>query len=298
VDDVSPFWLEKLAEIGSPKLKSGRVNVVKLEGGKISDDSKRENRFFSAAMPYIEHYEDRFNALNSVLFAREFAFASIEDGVDFGLRLNELLKSPKEWFVLHSANARMADGFAAQMGRYVLNPGTLHYLDLSTRGDTKYVANADVETTGYAALFSKNAISLREFGFDRIAHARSFADILAMWQPDKIVELSSAIDKAAAAPRLEGGKRYAIWGTGSAGSAAACAIRGCGARLTLAADRDANKHGADFYGTPIEAPESIRSRMGDFDYLIVANYTRFAEMKREALDFGVAGSRVLLMSDI
>jgi hypothetical protein len=298
VDDISQFWHDKLKEIGSPKLKSGRINVIRVENGKISEDSKKENKFFSAAMPYIERYEDRFNALNSVLFVHDYTFAMIPDGDRFGVELNKLIKSGGEWFVLRSANVALVDDFAEQMSRYVLNPGTLHYLDLSESDDTRYVKNADTEHSGYAALFSKNAISLREFGFDRIAHTKSFTEIIAMWQPEKIVELSSAIDNATTVPKLERGKRYAIWGTGSAGSAAADAVKNCDAVLALAVDRDAGKQGKDFYGVPILMPEALTKRLDDFDCLIAANYTRFSEIKREAVDFGIAGNKILLMSDI
>jgi hypothetical protein len=297
IDDVSQFWHDKLKEIESPKLKSGRINVIKVENGKISEESKKENKFFSAAMPYIEHYEDRFNAVNSVLFARSFEFAVIADGADFGPRLNKLMDSDKEWFVLHSANVRMAGDFAEQMSKYVLNPGTLHYIDLSKSDDTKFVANAADENSGYAALFSKRALSLRAFGFDRIAHAKSFSEIVAMWRQNKVVELSSSIDEATKLPKLEKGKRYVVWGTGSAGSAAADAINNCGARLVLAVDRDARKHGKTFYGATIASPETLARRLADFDCLIAANYTRFAEIKREAASFGVAENKILLMSD-
>lgn len=298
IDDMSPLWYDKLKKLNSPKLKSGRYNIISVENGKISEDSKKENKFFSAAMPYIEHYEDRFNALNSVLFAHEFTFDTILDGPDFGVKLNKLLAGDKEWFVLHSNNASVSADFTEQISKYVLNPGTMHYIDLSKSDDSRFVSNAAGESVGYAALFNKNAISLREFGFDRIAHTKSFAEILAMWQPDKIVELSSKIDEATRLPRMEKGKRYAIWGAGSAGSAAADAVKSCDSKLVLALDRDPRKHGREFYGAVIEAPEILCEHLEDFDYLIAANYTCFAEIKREAVNMGVAENKVMLMSDI
>jgi len=298
IDDVSPFWHEKLKELDSPKLRSGRVNVIKVQDGKISDESKKENKFFSAAMPYIEHYEDRFNAINSVLFTKDFEFVVIPDGQDFGMRLNALLQSGQEWFVLHSDNVKLTDDFKDLIGSYVLNPGTLHYINLSVSNDKMFVANADQENVGYAALFSKNAISLREFGYDRVAHTRSFSEIADMWHKDKIVELSSAIDTANWRPKLENGKRYAIWGTGSASSIAADAIKSCGSTLVLAVDRDVYKHGKDCYGVTIQAPNTLADQLDTFDYLIAANFTRFTEIKRDAMNLGVAESRILFMSDI
>ena len=96
-----------MKQLQSPKLKSGRVNVIKIENGQILEESKKENKFFSSAMPYIEHYEDRFNALNSVLFTHTFEDAIIPEGEGFGIALNKLIDSAKDWILLRSANAEL-----------------------------------------------------------------------------------------------------------------------------------------------------------------------------------------------
>jgi hypothetical protein len=292
VDDVSPEWHERLKQLQSPKLKSGRVNAIKIENGKIAEESKRENRFFSAAMPYIEHYEDRFNALNSVLFTHEFEFSTIPPGAGFGAALNKLLRKAKDWIVLRSENAALRDDFSDKIGRYVLNPGTLHYLDLSKSGDTAFVKNADREQSGFAALFSKYALSLRAFGFDRVAHVESFDEIVNMWNPEKIMELSSKIDEANKRLKICEGARYAVWGTGPAGIFIADKITGAGGLIALALDKSAARQGCDFYGTTIEPPESLAGRDDAYDVLIAAHYTRFPEIKREALSLGVPAGKI------
>jgi hypothetical protein len=298
IDDVSPTMYEMLKKVDSPKLQSGRVNLIKIENGVISEESKLENKHFSAAMPYIERYEDRFNALNSVLFAHEYNFAVIPDGENFGVEFNKLLKSSKDWIVLHSSNAKLIDDFSEQMSKYVLNPGTLHYLDLSKSSDTRFVKNADSENDGYIALFSKNAISLREFGFDRIAHANSFAKIIAIWQPQKVVELSSKIDNANKRLKVSKGVKYAIWGTGSAGCAAFDAIKEAGGEVAFAVDKNCTKHGCDFYGITIISPEQLLANVDEFDVLIAANYTRFPEIKREAVALGIDESKVQYINSL
>ncbi|MCL2000958.1 MAG: class I SAM-dependent methyltransferase [Planctomycetes bacterium] len=292
IDDVSPTMYEMLKKVESPKLKSGRINVIKIVNGTISDESKKENKRFSPSMPYIERYEDRFNALNSVLFTHEYEFAVIPDGDDFGVKFNKLLAAGKEWIVLHSANVRLTDDFCEQMSKFVLNPGTMHYIDLSKSNDARFVKNADQENTGYAALFCKNAISLREFGFDRIAHTMSFAEIIDMWQRHKVIELSSSIDAANKRPELCPGMKFAIWGTGSAGCVAFDLITGAGGEVVAAVDRDISRHGGDFYGVKIQAPEQLLADGCEFDLLIAANYTRFAEIKREAVAMGIEEAKI------
>ncbi|GHU18448.1 hypothetical protein FACS189475_03930 [Betaproteobacteria bacterium] len=317
IDDVSPTMYEMLKAVDSPKLKSGRVNVIKIKNGEISEESKLENKHFSAGMPYIEHYEDRFNALNSVLFCHNYdliviggdgAYNSndtqfeqkftLAEGAGFGAALNRAVASSREWLVVRSANAEMADDYCERMEKYVLNPGTMHYLDLSRSNDTEYVKNANEETLGFAAMFSKKALSLREFGFDRIARTRTFAEIINMWQPEKVIELSTKINDVNKFHSLTKEAKYAVWGTGSAGCHAVEAIRQVGAELTCAVDRDCTKHGREFYGVSIQSPERLAADLNKFDYLIAANYTRFVEIRRDAMNMGVAKERILLMNNL
>lgn len=285
-------------KLQTPKFKSGRVNCIKIENGRITEDSKKENKFFSAAMPYIEHYEDRFNALNSVLFTHEFEQAVIPSGDNFGIELNKLISAADEWILIRSENAKLCDDFGDKIGKYVLNPGTMHYLDLSKSDDTAFVKNADKEQSGYVAMFSKNALSLREFGFDGIAHTKSINDILDAWQPNKIIELSSKIDDAGKRLQICKGIRYAIWGTGSAGSAAFDIITKSGGSVVFAVDKSCARHGCDFYGVTIEAPESLIEHDNEFDVLIAANYTRFPEIKRDALELGIREEKIQYINSL
>jgi hypothetical protein len=298
IDDVSPTMYEMLKKVDSQKLQSGRVNLIKIENGVISEESKLENKHFSAIMPYVEHYEDRFNALNSILFMHEYEFAIIPNGENFGIEFNKLLKLSKDWIMLHSSNAQIIDDFNEQMSKYVLNPGTLHYIDLSSSNDTRFVKNADSENDGYVALFSKNAISLREFGFDRIAHTKSFAEIIAIWQPQKVIELSSKIDEANKRLKVNKGIKYAIWGTGSAGCVAFDAIKDGEGTVVFVVDKNCTKHGRDFNGVTIQPPEQLLAHANEFDILIAANYTRFSEIKREAIALGIDENKVQYINSL
>lgn len=298
VDDMSPEWYERLKALKSPKLNSGRYNVIKIDNGEISEESKKENKHFSAAMPYIEHYEDRFNQLNSVLFTHEFETAALDAGENFGVELNKVIGRAADWVVVYSTNVILADDFAQKAGEYVLNPGTIHYIDLSKSSDTRFVANADSIQCGYAALFSKNAISLREFGFDRVAHITSIEELVGAWQQNKIVELSSDFDRGSKRLSICEGRRYAIWGTGSAGSAAVDVITKNGGEVVLAVDKNIDRHGADFYGITIESPDVLKAKGDAFDVLICANYTRFPEIKRDALALGVPESKIQYINSL
>jgi hypothetical protein len=298
IDDVSPTLYEMLKTVRSPKLKANRINLIEIEDGTISDESKKERNILSAGMPYLEKYEDRFSALHSILFTHDYEFAVIPDCDNFGIELNKLLSATKEWVVLHSPNVRMAPDFSEQMSKYVLNPGTMHYLDLSCSDDTRFVSNADIENSGYAAMFSKNAISLREFGCDGIVHAKSFSEIVDMWQRHKVIELSSKIDDFDKKPPIYAGIKFAIWGTGNAGTVALDAISDMGGEVVLVVDKDVSKHGRDFYGLAISPPERLPADSTAFDFLIVANYYRFAEIKCEAISMGIDEKKIMNLNKL
>lgn len=298
IDDVSPEWYERLVKMESPKLKSGRVNVVKIENGEIAEESKKENRFFSAAMPYIEHYEDRFNAMNSVLFTHYFDHAVASFGKEFGHGLNKVIQAAEDWIVLYSENVQLCDDFDERMGKYVLNPGTLHYISLAKSDDTAFVKNADSEKDGFVALFSKNAQSLQKIGFDGVAHMKDIDEFVALWQQEKVVELSSKIDEAGRRLSIHKGVRYAIWGTGSAGSVAVDRITGSGGEVVLAVDIDPLRHGKDFYGNIIQNPKVLTEQQKEYDILVCANYTRFPEMRRQALEMGVPEEKIQYINSL
>lgn len=298
IDDISPEWYERLKALDSPKLKSGRYNVVKIKNGNIAAESKAENKFFSAAMPYIEHYEDRFNALNSVLFTHEFEEVIIDDGDEFGVSLNKAMTKAKDWIILKSRNAEPADDFKERIGGYVLNPGTMHFIDFSKSNDELFAKNIKTESNGYIALFSKNASAIRKAGFDRIAHLKDIYELLKLWNPKKVVELSSEIDNAGKRLRINKGVRYAIWGAGSAGSAAMDIIQKSGGDVTIVVDIDRSRHGNDFYGHIIENPNVLTDRSMDFDVLIAANYTRFPEIRRQAVELGIEDRKIQYINSL
>lgn len=301
VDDISPEWYERLKAIKSPKLASGRANVLKIENGEIAEESKLENKHFSSAMPYIEHYEDRFNAQNSVLFTREAEEAVIDAGDGFGIELNRVISRAKDWVIVHSSNVILADDHMEQIGKYVLNPGTMHYIDLSRSDDARFVKNADTEKSGYAALFSKNAISLRRIGFDRVAGLQSMQELVDMWQNYKIIELSSAFDREDDLSDKLQGKRFAIWGAGVAGNAAINIIRKADGEIVLLVDKDETRSGEQFNNMQIRPINELQRLIDDpdsYDHLLVANYSKFYEIRKAAIEMGIPAEKIWFISDL
>ena len=279
-DDVSPTLYRMLKDIDSPGLRAGRTNLVKIENGIIAEESTAPGKHFSAAQPYIEHYEDRFNANNSVLFVKEYEEVSIAEGGDFGKEFNRVLSDAKEWILFRGKEDVEANDIKGIIGRYILNPGTMHLGD------------------GYA-FFSKNALSLRTFGYDRIAHTESFDEIIQMWQPDKVIRLDEISELTKwRREAVIAGKNYVIWGTGLSGSFIADAVQSSGGNLVFAVDNDESKDGADFYGARTYNPQYLVEHGQDYDYLLIGHYSKFVEIRKEALELGIDESRILMPYEV
>jgi hypothetical protein len=278
IDDVSPTLYRMLEKIGGPKIKSGRINQVKIENGRIAEESKRENKRFSSGMPYLEHYGDRFSAVNSILYASDFDIFDIADGADFGRRLNEALRNSSEWIIL--SRDAVPNELLRRLKTHVLNPGALLF-------------------DGNIAVLSRNALSLRRIGFDRIAHMESFNEIKELWQQNKIINLDTAFDAPVGLKsNVENDKRYVIWGTGMAGDQSFDAIESAGAVLAFVVDKSESKHGESFHGAVVESPATLTERQNEFDYIVCANYNHTEEIRQQALELGVRREKLLLIGEI
>ncbi|MBO6178669.1 MAG: hypothetical protein J6O04_05825 [Selenomonadaceae bacterium] len=282
-DDVSPTLYEKLKELGSPRMKAGRTNLVKIENGIISEESKSPSKGFaavSAAQPYIEHYEDRFNASNSILFVDSYEKVRIPTGNGFGVTFNKCLEDSKEWILFLEEEGKGETEIDRLIQKYILNPGTLHIGD------------------GFA-FFSKNALSLRKFGYDRIAHTRSFDEIVEAWQPNKVVKLGDMAELTKwKRGTIVAGKRYVIWGTGLSGSFIADAVESSGGTLVFAVDKDQGKDGVDFYGVTTHQPQYLLECDNEYDYLLIGHYSQFDEIRAEAVALGIPKEKIVMPYEV
>ena len=63
-------------------------------------------------------------------------------------------------------------------------------------------------------------------------------------------------------------------------------------------DKDVARHGRDFYGIRINAPETLLDHENEFDYLLAANYTRFPEIKQQALALGIVPDKIKYINEL
>lgn len=370
-DDVSPRLYEMLKSTGSPKLKSGHINPVKITDGAIDDDSKPEDKRFIVGDRYIAKYEDRFHEKNSILFQMEYSELVIADGDGFGERLNQAIsqgsnqpinqainqesnrginqavnqesnpalsrdrdsgkmlsdsrgrdsgkisadgrdkdsgkisadsrekdsgkmssdswdkdsgKMPAAaeagWLLLKQKEGIAADDLKTIIGKRIFNPGSLHVGD------------------GWI-FFCKGALSLRNIGFDRIAHMTSMDELAKSWQQEKVIRISDIEEKTALRrDSIQPGKRYAIWGAGMLGEYFEEMAELSGAKVSMVCDKSEDKIGKPFGKVTICAPGELRKRPGDYDFLMIAHHLRFEEIEREALSMGIPKEKLLLPFEV
>lgn len=284
IDDVSPTVYEKLKKTDSPRLKAGRINLVKIKNGIIDEKSKAAGKHFSVAQPYIEHYEDRFNENNSQLFVHGYTVVdNIPSGKNFGVRFNHCIKESKEWMLYVSDPAVLKEARKAieqLTADCIINPGTLHL------------------GKGFA-FFSKNALSLKKYGYDRIAYIQKFDEVIKNWQPEKKVCLEDVEELTKWNRKsLIPGKRYAIWGAGFSGAFIADAVLHSKGVLAFAVDKDQSKEGKLFYGAGLHPPKYLAEHEADFDFLLIAHYSKFEEILKEAIELQIPREKIILPYEV
>ncbi len=287
-DDVSPTVYEMLKKTGSPKLKSGHINPVKIENGKIDMESRPEDKRFVVGDRYIAKYEDRFQEKNSVLFEMDCQEVVLEDGPYFGISLAKQISDGKlkntfggmEWILLKQSKDIGASELKAMIGKRIFNPGSLH------KGE------------GYV-FFCKSAISLRKIGYDRIAHLNTLDEFIKAWNQDKVIKVSEIEEKTSLKrSALKNGGRYAIWGAGNLGETFAEMVELSGGMVSIVVDKAADKAGKAFAGVNISFPSVLADEPDSYDQLLIAHHLRFEEIENEAFALGVPKEKILLPYEV
>ncbi len=288
-DDVSVRLYEMLKTTGSPKLKSGHINLVKITDGMINDDSKPEDKRFVVGDRYIAKYEDRFHEKNSVLFQMEYSETVIADGDNFGEKLNKAIAwdgtsgriaEDMGWILLKQDKGIAAGDLKEIIGKWIFNPGSLH------KGD------------GYI-FFCKGAQSLLNIGFDRIAHMKSVDEFIKSWEQEKVIRISETEEKTALKRNtIQSGMRYAIWGAGMLGELFAEMVVLSSAEVVMVCDRSEDKIGKLFGKIRICSPAELIKKMDDYDFLMIAHHLCFEEIEKEAVSMGIPKGKIILPFEV
>ena len=278
-DDVSPTVFEMLKKTNSPKMKSGHINLVSISNGIIDEKTKPEDKRFVVGDRYIEKYEDRFQEKNSVLFKIDYDEVTIEDGEEFGFALARKLNDT-DWLLVKQTESVDTSSLKSMIGKMVFNPGVMHL------------------GNGYVFI-SKNAISIRKIGFDRIVHLKSLEELKRLWQQEKIINISDTDSKTLLKrTSIKSGMKYAIWGAGTLGEMFAEMVNLSGGIVSFIVDKSSDKHGKKFASSTIISPIELEKRQSEFDFLLIAHHLCFEDIEKEALIRGVAKEKIVFPYEI
>lgn len=170
-----------------------------------------------------------------------------------------------------------------ELRNVVINPGTLHYIDFRKQSSDFLESNMK---SGRMALYHKEAYSLKRAGMDYVINAGRFDEIIQIWNPNKIVKMSSDMIEDTSDMRIQSDKVYAVYGAGITGRSALQQIRKNNSEVLFFVDIDSAKWGNKIEGVPVKEPPELITRRKDFFKIVIAStYFKAIKGKLEELGF-------------
>ena len=291
MDDVSPTLYQALQEIDSPGLKSGRVNLLRIVNGIISEESKAPIEKRSGDMPYTESYSARYNEEKTNLFYKEIksvrinkTLAENEQRSPGQILYDELYGRDHNFYLMLLSGDIEDVGASEALKGFVTNPGTLLYRKFEEdTSDVYFNAKKGAEVL----LINPVAKSLRRIGWDRLLRAAALGDVAALWQSKKVISFEPGMERVVPAVHVEAGKDYAVYGAGRIAGRALETINAGGGRVIMFADPDENLQGRDILGYNVLTQEELRDRLDRVDKIMIAAGPYYKEAKRLLLSWGV-----------
>ena len=279
MDDISPELYEKLKQSGSKKIGTKHINVININAGKISEDSKKEAAEYRGDY-YSSSYSSRFTAAKSAVFPKGFEVYKIAAGESVGKKIYEALQKSKEghYIVIFSGNREFNEEAQNNWREYVINPGTLH-------------CAAD-EDGSFIALLHKDAISLRSMGMDRLLACNSIDKLKENWTAEKIVDFDEALDYQITAAKIDKNERLVQYGAGNNGEVILNELLASGANVVAVVDSNKSKHGQTFCGILIKAPEFLKEEMASYDKIVIGSTDYYDEIYARLIDYGIPKERI------
>jgi hypothetical protein len=225
IDDVSPKLYEKLKKLGSPKVKQGKVNVLKTDGQVVGDampDTINRN---------LTDYQTRISKFNTVLNPKSIDAVFFCDQSN---QLNVLNKkvttlansfdsviltaldshSCSEVLQAEAANVRIVPPVFHEWGRtlnraiyQISGNDWICIVDINTEQPASFAARLKKMVLNPGALYKFNisgmqtvilfnvrALSLKKAGYDGVSKCKSVHDFINLWNENKRIVLDNDFD--------------------------------------------------------------------------------------------------------
>ena len=278
MDDVSPKLYSMLEEMGSKKIGTKHLNIIRIKDGKIAPESRKTAAGYRGDF-YSPSYSARYTAVSSAIFPKGFDIYHLMTGEHLGRILYKALERSIEghYIVLCSDNRNFTEKDQQLWRQYVINPGTLHWSE---------------DEQGGVALLHKDAISLRQMGMDGVLACQKIQDLVKRWIPGKAVDFDSALLHELRGLMVEKGVRLIQYGAGNNGEVLLRELLAQSADVVAVVDSDIGKQGQVFCGFKIQSPAILHERKDDYDKVLIASTDYYDEIRVRLLKEGISEEKI------
>lgn len=185
--------------------------------------------------------------------------------------------------IVLKGNAQITNALK-RMEKMVLNPGTLLYSAINESREDDYLEG---DKGSEIALFNGTAHSIRDAGWDVFLKIKELNELVALWQKKKIFEFSPEAERKAPTAEIKNGKRYVVYGAGSAVRIAIDKIEKGGGIVAALVDGSEVKNGTEVCGFVVQKPEYLNVHRKEFDYVLITSALYYREIKKVILKMGL-----------
>lgn len=215
----------------------------------------------------------------------------------FGINLNKAHKilGEESYNLLLTVGSRLAEDFTEKLKKYVINPGTFHYLKNSNDLDVQCDWIKFTKKDDFFVLYTSRSYALRNAGYDGISYCNSIEKFAGLWEErkkiifnNKMLEGQKLVNELEYNPEY----KYVIYGTGTYGQKAYEGITRIGGKIAFFCDSNKEKQGKQMFDIPVYAPDKMKEQRTDYDKVVIAALA-YRDIREEILKCGLTDEDIV-----
>lgn len=192
IDDTSPGMLKKLEAAGSPKLKQGKVNVIRMDGDADSDEARPTYEWY---LPQGDNSQ-RISDTNTSLHTGTVQVIQIRDTVSPSILFNN---QHSGWLAFVETPHRISNDFLLTIAQWILNPGCAYFITERNiapvqKGPLNILQDAGSSPSKHniaGVLIHTHAASLQSWLSKDTTSNFTLTQLISIWPADKRIDLVS-----------------------------------------------------------------------------------------------------------
>jgi len=238
----------------------------------------------------IENLKEKFISLNNKVLV-------LKKEKRYGININRAHKILGEhsYNLLLTVGSRLSSDFSKRLKKYVINPGTFHYLKNSKTEEMKCDWIKFMREDDFFVLYTKRSYALRNAGYDGISYCNTIEEFAGLWEERKRIVFNNSMlngQKLVNALEYNPQERYVIYGTGTYGRKAYEGITEIGGKIAFFCDSDNEKQEKEMFGIQILSPDKLKEKREDFDKVVIAALA-YRDIRGEILKNGMSDEDIV-----